>query len=94
MPYGYDPILTSFTSITTSSSDWSGAPGEPMMFQAKPARKIVRPVLSSSKGCGLSIMGPAELGRFWKPREDRQDGTAIVGVISRSTAPTAPAAAM
>jgi hypothetical protein len=26
--------------------------------------------------------------------EDRQDGTAIVGVISRSTAPTAPAAAM
>ena len=61
--------------------------GEPMMFKAKPARKIVRPVLSSSKRCGLSI------GRFWKPREDRQDGTAIVGVISRSTAPTAPAAA-
>jgi DNA-binding protein HU-beta len=28
--------------------------GEPMMFKAKPARKIVRPVLSSSKGCGLS----------------------------------------
>jgi hypothetical protein len=25
MPYGYDPILTSFTSITTSSSDCSGA---------------------------------------------------------------------
>jgi hypothetical protein len=25
MPYGYDPILTSFTSITTSSS---GCPGE------------------------------------------------------------------
>ena len=24
MPYGYDPILTSFTSITTSSSDCSG----------------------------------------------------------------------
>jgi len=55
--------------------------GEPMMFKAKPARKIVRPVLSSSKRCGLSI------GRFWKPREDRQDGTAIVGFISCSTAP-------
>ena len=26
MPYGYDPILTSFTSITTSSSDCPGAP--------------------------------------------------------------------
>jgi hypothetical protein len=38
-----------------------------MMFKAKPARKIVRPVLSSSKRCGLSIMGPAQLGRFWKP---------------------------
>ena len=24
MPYGYDPILTSFTSITTSSSDCPG----------------------------------------------------------------------
>jgi hypothetical protein len=32
-------------------------------------------------------MGPAEHGRFWKPREDRQDGTAIVGFISCSTAP-------
>jgi hypothetical protein len=32
-------------------------------------------------------MGPAELGRFWKHREDWQDGTAIVGFISCSTAP-------
>jgi hypothetical protein len=31
--------------------------------------------------------GAAELGRFWKPREDRQDGIAIVGVVRCSTAP-------
>ncbi len=32
-------------------------------------------------------MGPAELGRFWKHREDRQDGTAIVGLNRLPTAP-------
>jgi nucleoid DNA-binding protein len=60
--------------------------GEPMMFKTKPARKIVRagPVKAAKS---VSSMGPAELGRFWKPREDRQDGTAIVGVVSCSTAP-------
>jgi hypothetical protein len=66
MPYGYDPILTSFTSITTSSSGCSGE--------------------GTKRTCqGLWRMSDVE---------GRADIAPIVGVISRSTAPTAPAAAM
>jgi hypothetical protein len=66
MPYGYDPILTSFTSITTSSSDCSG----------EDTKRTYQ---------GLWRMSDVEV----------QSGHSPEGCsISRSTAPTALAAAM
>jgi hypothetical protein len=55
-----------------------------MMFKAKPARKIVRPVLSSSKRCGLSIMGPGSLDDSGSPvRTGRTAPPSLASSVAR-----------
>src|SRR3981189_1178655 len=84
MPYGYDPILTSFTSITTSSSNCSGE-GTKRTYQglwrmsdvegrANIALRVARSVARRRQLPGLRVarITPLTLYRKWIVQAARQ----------------------
>ena len=59
MPYGYDPTLTSFTSIMTSSSDCSGEGTKRTYVRSAPQHQTFAIELGSADlgaGPGLNIV--------------------------------------